>query len=882
MIKKKLIRLISGACIALTLSTMPGINNTLVVNAAENYTIADEGFIPTRPYYPYFISTHSSYTSDLLKGIWERLIFEENNFGIFKNKGSYTSWSNEYYAGEDTNYINISGDSVSWAGKTFSTDTGDFDAFLGNTLEANPEMLGEMLGLSGYTALSSRTGEYSQSQILDTYRKVFYNKLANPASYNFFAHSMVKLTKDGKYLTDKALQSASYNGKAFDYWMLCTLAYFYEGDGSETYLSPTQVKWLEGYTSQLVTEYVNSGSKAFNGSKWVASGSSLAGKYAPIYNLIARSSVGVNNPAKNKEFFNYVVSTGNGAGAWLNKHNSISIPGLNDIDNLAALFALSDGWCGGLDATSTSCHSHSSTCNAITKGNCLPTSKGGKATAMDIICVQLHRNSVAEGFLKTNAEILKEYGNDSSVTEAWQYRHKVKHLGLAAGQAPSELMAVSHAVDAIAGFGQASGSRGAPYFAENLNGDGHHAEAWFHDGGIRACRCTARIYLSKIAESANAPQTVAMTFWASDDLNNSNVSEPRYWDDLDYSTTWSSSSGKITLVGGYLGHVSGIEDDYVSSGSYTPLYIGNEDPRDYYLDEERGGRDDRQRYNSKSYKFDISKLSPSELKNGYIDITICSQISGGDEEYCGVGPYLTATVENKIANCDISGHDWRVLSESDQAWSSDFSKLTVKYTCANNRTETMTKTYYSKATASSDGKTISYEVIDYKGNTFTRLKPSGIAVGELARTVDFPKNSPYYAYNRSNSTVYPAGSKSDSIYKLAKADIKVTLNKNNAIPAGTQSIKFYYSASKDLKELTINVYDGRGNIIGQGGLGKPSTIDTQNGVVTIKLINNSNEDLKNAYVHITALAHTQNWSSAKSEPSTAVADIYLSKMVLYF
>ena len=382
-IKKKLIRLISSVMLVLTIfaSTCISDSLTLISEAASTYTL-EEDFIPTRSWYPYFISVNSSCTSTLLKGIWERLIYEENNFSSTTNKGSYSSWSREYYTGTDVNYVGIGGTSVAWGSKTFSTDTGDFDAFLGNSMEANPDMLGEMLGLSGYNINIADSSK--KSAAITTYQNILYKKMSAPETYTNFALSMVSLTANGKYL-DGSLKAVSSNGKTFDYWMLCTLAYFYEGDGSETYLSAKQVTWLESYTSYLVSEYVSSGSTAFNttSKKYVKAGSSLAGKYEPVYNLIARSSVGVNNASKNKEFFNYVVASGTGAGAWLNKHNSISIAGLSAVDDLAGMFSLSDGWCGGLDATG-SCSSHDGV-HCYNATNCK-----NKATAYDVICVYLH------------------------------------------------------------------------------------------------------------------------------------------------------------------------------------------------------------------------------------------------------------------------------------------------------------------------------------------------------------------------------------------------------------------------------------------------------------------------------------------------------------
>ncbi|WP_028234684.1 hypothetical protein [Pseudobutyrivibrio sp. MD2005] len=844
--------LISAIVISYILQT------TITANAADSaFTLEDESFIPSRSFYPYYISIYSSCKSDLIKGMWERILFEENNFNSYNNKGMYSSWASEYYAGADTNYISTKGASVSWQNINFSTNTGDFDIFLGNSLEANPEMLGEILGLKGYTAVSSKTGQYSQASLLDTYRKIIYNKLANPASFKGFAQSMVRLTKDGKYLNDGALKSASYNGKSFDYWMLCTLAAFYEGDGSETYLSPTQVTWLEGYTNVLLNEYINSRANAFNGTSWVPAGTSLAGKYQPIYNLIARSSAGVNNNSKNKEFFNYVVASGKGAGAWLNKHNSINIANLNNVDDIVSLFTFSDGWCGGLCA-SANCYSHTASCHS--KDNCKRL-----ATANDIIAVQLHRNSVADGFIKSNTKLLSVYGANGDTPSSWQYRHKIKHTQLA-----NNSNSILKAIDAANG-NVASGE------LEDMDG----GQEWIN------LHSTAVIDLSKVLANSNSPQSVTITFWYTDGTNNNNTEK-----DYDNTTKWEASSNNVTIVNRKYLDYTGVSSEDVSEGNkyqtdfgegYPAMYAGNENPATWYKDPEKSNFT-YTGYRYKSYEFDISNLSESELRNGWIKVTNCSQIHGtrGDE-YGGTGPMHIVTVADKINDCDINGHKWIVKNNSDVVWAKDYSKVSIMYTCDKKVSEKQQYVAQTTSKKSADGKYITYTAKGIDGKTYTRVVNSTAGAAGVTKTINISTNNVNGTsptdYDKSSSVVWPGGSKSTTIYTQSTSRINFTIQ--NQIPAGTQKVQFYYYASENLRELNIEVLSN-GKIIGQGGLNKPSTFDSKNGIVTIPLIQTTDEDLNNCYVRISGESHTQHVVPSSTTPSTSISTIGITKMVLYF
>ena len=568
----------------------------------------------------------------------------------------------------------------------------------------------------------------------------------------------------------------------------------------------------------------------------------------------------------------------------MNKHNSISIPGLNDIDDIEGLFRLSDGWCGGLDAASTVCSSHTTTCNAITKTYCRATTSGGKATAGDVICVQLHRNSVAESFLLSNASIKAAYGTDASKSETWQYRHKIKHMGTTGSETPSSMIPVD-AIRAVNGTMEGGSNYDPPTYADNIRKSGtmthevgKHTQVKIKNDGVKAMRSIAVIDLNVIYQNSNSPQKVAITFWSSDSMN---YEQDDWGGSEGLHTIWSASSSNISFVKGNLGYGEN-SNPHDESSNQSTYYIGDENAADYYRDPEG----DHYRY--KSYVFDISNLTENELKTGWIQVSQQSLIhSTSGDEYGGVGPFMIATVWDKIDNCDIYGHDYQVKNQSDQVWASDYSKLTLTYTCNNNiKHEKSTYTATPTKTISADGKRITYTAKGRKGETYTKIISSTAGGAGVTNTVNITSSitvdhaSPTDS-DSSNYVVYPSGSKSDVVYKLSDSNIKFTVR--DRIPAGTQKIQFSYYYSERLEDLNIQIYNSRGKIIGQGGMGYIATFNNpSSGYVTIPLISNSNEDLVNAYVRVTGKAQTQHYSSAGSTPATAHSSIGVTQMKLYF
>ena len=369
----------------------------IVHAASDNSGNISTVFIPHRCSIPYYLSTHSSDKSELVKNLWAKLFYEEQNWDS-ANEG-FVSWIQKYH----DNYIALGGEqkdllSAAESGKiTFSA--GDFEAFFSNTLESNPEFLGQLMGLNGYASLSdNKSGNELMTSTIATY-------LLNPKKYNnYFVRAIVSVTKNGDYLTTDLLHSKSANGIPLDYCLLTTLAYHYneKDEFGNYYLSEQQTKWVESYQLVLYDAYTKNTNATLK---------SLVVNYPSLYDLIARSTYAANNRnGFGQTFFNYVVASKEGAGHWLNLNNSINIPELENFDNVVTLFELSDGWCGGLKSESI-CYNHN---------NCIK-----NATAADKGALQLHENSVAKYYITNNTDTLAAYGKDDK--SGWQNRYRIKH-----------------------------------------------------------------------------------------------------------------------------------------------------------------------------------------------------------------------------------------------------------------------------------------------------------------------------------------------------------------------------------------------------------------------------------------------------------------------
>ena len=507
--------------------------------------------------------------------------------------------------------------------------------------------------------------------------------------------------------------------------------------------------------------------------------------------------------------------------------------------------------------------------------------------------MQLHRNSVAEGFIKGNSPLLNVYGADANKADTWQYRHRVKHI------AYSTKVATDY--KSIRAAEYASGAGIAVKMIEDAEG-----QEW------EIIHTTAVIDLAKVAEKTNAPQTVAVTFFY-DGIPNSE------FDDHDFKgTTWTTTgcsgvspitpnkyfhdigSKNVSVANGHDKRYATFSNVYSGNYNYPTLYTGPENVVEIFRKETSGriqNQSSKRLYewnqlegetgaSFRSYEFDISNLSEKELKNGKIVVTtqsLCHATQG--DEFCAVGLFHYVTVSDKINDCDINGHNWITKGNDALTWANDYSTLTIKYTCDKKNSETYTTNpIKTTTTKSADGKTITYTAKGDRGETYTKVVNSSASAAGVSKEISLNStNTSAKCEDRktSSSTVYPGGSKSTRIYKNAHATINFTIA--NQISAGTEKAQFSFYGSKTLMYLNVYVYSGTtGKIIGMGGTQNPSTIDYNKGIITVTLTKSSNEDLTNAYVQITGEAQTMNWSSVHDTPSDAEAKIGVTNMKLIF
>ncbi|SHJ33119.1 hypothetical protein [Pseudobutyrivibrio xylanivorans] len=371
--------------------------NTNVANASELSTIhkpsSEKIFIPFRNEIPHYLSLNSSQQSEVVKMLWEKIFTEEAKWNA--NAEGFSSWVkkyDDYYSSNDGTLKLLS---AGVQNSRITGSTGDFEAYFGNTIKNNPEFLGEIFGLSGEATN-------------DAVKNAVCNQLSNPDKYKIFAEKIAVLTADktyigtGKGTIDNTLKNGSYKGISYDLYVLTTLASLYEGDGNESILSPEQVAWLKSYQQYLYNDYVTKGN------------SSLAKKYAPIYDLIARSTYAANNASgKGQEFFNYVVSTHKGVGAWLNMNNNINISGLDTFDDVSTIFSVADGWCCGRESENV-CGNHQ---KCISNG-----------TETERMAYLLYKNSTAMNFINGCTE-LNNLINDTNGEYGYATRYAAKHSG---------------------------------------------------------------------------------------------------------------------------------------------------------------------------------------------------------------------------------------------------------------------------------------------------------------------------------------------------------------------------------------------------------------------------------------------------------------------
>ena len=466
-IRKRLTTLIVTAAMSLSCFTPMTVHaeTTAELNPVSTATsFYDPNYVPFRSHYGSYLATFSCAKGDVVKKIWERLFYEE-----LTENGDYKKWSDKYY----DNYGGLAGKRKSTKGLQITYSEGDFEAFLGNTLKNNPEFLGELMGLDGYEKVAD------DSSINALMREVICNYLISPSKYPNLALAIVELTADGSYIGESKaddkniLKNHTYNDMTLDLFVLTSIAAYYECDEKETYLNDLQVDWLKSYQQYLFEEYVTKSADATDGK-------SLAATYPSLYELIARSSYAANStstvhPAS--EFFNYVVESKTGEGAWLNLIDDVDIKGLDAYDDICAIFNFSMGYCHNHQYEIDEACLDSQACQSI--------EDGGQATEVDDIAYQLHASESSMKLIKQNESTNIAYTNPSSKDGAWLERFTYRHPGK---DKPAPVPFYNVPCKIVTGGNSNSGNQGA--YDTSYEMISVHAET----------RATATITLAKVNE----------------------------------------------------------------------------------------------------------------------------------------------------------------------------------------------------------------------------------------------------------------------------------------------------------------------------------------------------------------------------------------------
>jgi hypothetical protein len=721
-----------------------------IVTAKEAATKAkmEKVFIPFRDQIPFYISKNSSSKEQLIKELWLKLFYEELNWdenhrGFYDKK--FDSWWKKYkgtpYAGLDGEFKDID--------RQLTFSSGDFEAFLGNTLEANPEFLGQLLGLDGYTPPPQPADNPTFS------RQVICQYLADSDKYAMYlTPSLIKLTQEGEYLSDNSLKTISFKDVPVDYYMLAIIAsqYHQTDKYGKDILSSKQIDWLNGYIKEMYEAYTTDSSALLK---------SLVVKYPSLYDLVARSYYAANDSTEyGQEFFDYVVASGVGMGAWLSLNDDIDIKGLDQIPDLISLFKLSNGFCGGLE-DETKCKN---------RDKCLA------AVSADYVATGLHKNETARGYILANESTAEVYGTDEH--KGWQNKYRLMHKKLIDGL---------DTIDVIAGESKDDPKHDNAHF----NGwTGVFKEITSHGSGT-------------VDSRAFMPNTKKITVYA-------------YYlgpDRRDYQGfNWVVKSKGINISGKVK-----MDKEWVNAGTTT---CRSGDKRGSAKANLKAFTFDISRLNEediKDIKIFISLRQHNEvLGNGSGDYGHVHDHP--IDSNCGILEKVTC--HNTIDDCEDNGDDWKgTLTVSEETLEG-----TIDYFCTKNRehhysepikaTITEENDDYTVYTAKGTYGTYSKRILkssESEGNSKTITLDSTNTSGKLSNTI------------RSNERIYPGGSLSSETYKAASASINCTILPG-VIKTGAKIISLKCLASQELADLSIKVYSSRKVLLVENNLLSSSTI----------------------------------------------------------
>ena len=790
-------------------------------------------FVPFRSSYASYLASYSGVDSRNVRKIWEKVFWEENNWNSSHSEfydSKYSKWSDKYYC----NYL-FKGEEKSSQGIKYSDLPGDFEGFFGNSVKCNKTFLGELFGLPGYEKPSETNNEVNtlMTNLICSYLK-------NPAKYPTFAKKIAELTADGTYIgTGMGTEDNELMHNDYDKLVLATIAYFYEGDGSEAVLSDKQVTWLKSYQPWLFTEYTTKSSRPSSGAL-PTDKKSFAATYKPIYELLVMSEAAANStnsthPAQ--EFFDYAeASTSMKAGAFLalvkNINNYFGADGINKLDNLRKVnsletsFVMSSGWCYGHmanDATHPCYYEIAEMCKPHAEGT------KGRATENDETMYYLYKCGAANKFITGNSKVYKAYSDPNSTDGGWLQRYNLKHP--IKGSEPADTY--NDTADIVSG-GYAYGHGGGG----ETCWEGAHTSA---DG-----YGTAYITLKKIDEvKSDQPLSRVQKVTIS-------ISKLRAGD-------WNYGS-MDTSSWGYT--INGV--DKTSSGKIS-----------------RNGD-----------TFDIHKLTWSERQNCVIYINIhvhgdryANPYDDGDgkphcrstDVYAEASTSPTAALEIKRSDCALKGCDYVGTPK----WKSDYSGAYVDYHCVND-VKHVHDNVYLESTKVDKGDYYEYTITSpytYKkdGSEDTYTARVYKTPGKTSETISF--SSANTAGILSASAVgtdvwYPEGSKSKQTWKASECAMTMG-TADDLIYPGAKTITLHYSYSNELIYLSMTLYSSTGEILATNDLGDN----------VLRLNSLGDSELDGCYLKVSAKAKTQNWTDNYAwwngiQPADAYSRISVSGMTI--
>ena len=832
--KKNIRRIIKSTIASIsTIGILLSFNNGTVVAAKDTPSefILDETFMPLRADIPNYIARYSGFKGDIIQKVWAKVFYEEYfwNTDVSKNPDyyfydeNYDAWYKKYNHGYDIagnhiplTYYGLNGEASLTQPITYSS--GDFEAYFGNTIEANPEFMLRMLGLSDTDPLGNDTrGNDLMKNIIGTY-------LFHPEKYDsFFTISVAKSLQSQKDFFERYKEELktinctdAFSGQNIqaDYCLLSTLASLYKVKDSagNDILSEVEEKWVESYQLEFYDAYTLGNNPFLKAMVENSYNSTNKG----LYELIARSTYASNNRnGFGQTFFDYVEASKQGAGQWINQIENVSIPQLNNYGSIADIFNFSSGYC----------HTHGTNC--ISKDSCKPIEAGGKATEIDELATLLNSqaNPLVLTYVKSNPEVFVCYSNPADSDEAgWLERFQYRHSANVTKDNVSTITTTANIV---------SGGNASDSWSDDV--------VWEGVSGAVQCTGHGQINIKDIDKILSDTKPLGKT--AKVQINFSRINTHAGYSAF----SWSCSNPKVSLSAG--GGSSWSAENYAV---FDISKLTMEERKNCVINFSVSSGW------STNWQPDISTKNGSY---GYHRYTASMSTS--------VSTSATATLFVKRSDCFENGHKYR----GDVTWNKDengeITSASIIYTCTSDANHTKVATIVRDDDLNNK---FVIKKIKHEGYTeYSFLSPYVLADDnsyDSYSTKVFDKSgatSEYISLNAANTSgtiansdyssekILPGGATSKYCYKAADCNIAYTILPG-IIQPGVKSLTIGLSLYGELKPTTIIVYNYRGQVLATNDHG-----DTD---LTVRLDGLADSQLKNSYVTVTTGSRTEVWTTS--------------------